>query len=74
VETAQSIDDVAYLNTGMRAVVTYNDGTFYTYQALSPDDKYYLSLLLPITRTDSGFYPPLTILDMLVESIIVSPV
>ena len=71
-ETALNIEEVAYLNTGMRALVTYDEDLFYTYQALSTDGGYYLSLLLPVNRTDDDFYPPLTILDMLVESLIVS--
>jgi hypothetical protein len=76
-DASPQIGAVQYLRSdhgdGVRAVLAYDDGTYYSYQGISDGRTLYISALLPVTVGDDGAYtPPLSLLDALLQSLTIT--
>lgn len=58
---------------GVRAIVSYADSAFYTYQGLTEDREFYISVMLPVQLNNSEVTEPaLVFLDDLVASLTIT--
>lgn len=58
---------------GVRSIVSFEDSAYYSYQGLTDDRAFYISVLLPIRITGASVTPSLDLLDGLLAELTIVP-